>query len=411
MTSKLSKNNFQTSVDDPYGFDTPIDRTYLSTKKWEAEIARTNNPDLLCFGTAEMDFAAAPAINQAMQRVVENKHFGYPSKRDSYFDAVIEYFERHFDWRIDKDWISSNVGVYPAMQSLIEELTEPGDEILYQTPVHHVFEELITASGRVAVPNQLLKRNGHYEMNFEDLARCVTPRSKLFLLCSPHNPVGRVWRREELEQLNRFCLAHGLIVVTDEVYCGLLYKGVPFTPFASLSDEASLNSVTLVSASKSFNTTGLKHALMIAESEHLQAAYSRGLKRSNLGYGGSIFGEAATEAAFRDCDHWSEALMHYIEGNFKRLKSKLAQDLPLVTATQPEATYFAWLDFSALGLTDAALQRFFETEAQVNLVTGASLGPGGEGHVRFNLATTRACLSEGLNRISTAWRQRQTHDA
>ena len=396
------------SLVDPYGFDTPLDRTAISTMKWEAEVERKADPGILCFGTAEMDFPAAPPIRAALQRIVASGHFGYPYKTPTYVNATIGFFDRRFGWRVDPDWIASSVGIYPAMQPIIEELTEPGDEIIYQTPVHHVFEEVITSAGRVAVPNPLTKGAAGYEMDFEGLARCVTDRAKLLLLCSPHNPVGRVWTRAELQRLSDFCLERGIIVVTDKVYCGLILGGVQFTPFASLSQAASQNSITLVSASKCFNTTGLKHSLVITENAALRAAYLRGLRRSNLNFGSSIFGMAATEAAFRDCDGWTAALISYIEGNFALLQDTLARRLPQITLTLPEATYFAWLDCTALGLSADALRRFFEDEACVILTYGDALGPGGEGHVRFNLATTRDNVRAGIDRICSAWHARQT---
>lgn len=389
-----------------FGFDDPLDRTGLSTAKWESEIARTGDPSLLCFGTAEMDYRSAPPICAALERVAKAGHFGYPYKRASYFEAIIGYFDRHFGWSPQREWIASNVGIYPSMQPIIEELTKPGDEIIYQPPVHHVFMEVISAAGRVAVPNPLIKRNGRYEMDLDDLASKITERTKLLLLCSPHNPVGRVWTREELERLNAFCRENGITVVADEVYCGLVFEGVQFTPFASLSAGASLNSITLVSASKSFNVTGLKHSLVITENSEYREAYMRGLMRNDLHFGGCIFGLAATEAAFRDCDEWTAAAVGYIESNFEYLKSFLSEKLSDVTVTKPEATYFAWLDCSSLGQSVDDLRRFFEDEAHVTVTFGEFLGQGGEGHIRFNLATSRSLIKQGLERIIEAHERR-----
>ncbi|UIJ82184.1 MalY/PatB family protein [Rhizobium leguminosarum] len=389
-----------------FGFNVPLDRAELSSAKWEYEIARKGDPTLLCFGTAEMDYRAAPPICAALERVAKAGHFGYPYKRVSYYEAIIGYFNRHFSWSIQKDWIASNVGIYPSMQPIIDELTSPGDEIIYQPPVHHIFPEVITAAGRTAVANPLVKRGTRYEMDFEDLAAKTTARTKILLLCSPHNPVGRVWTREELERLNAFCLERGVIVVADEVYCSLVFEGVEFTPFAGLSQSASLNSITLVSASKSFNVTGLKHSMFVAENPDLRDAYMRGLKRNNLYFGGCIFGQAATEAAFRDCDDWSLAAVRYIQGNFEYLRSFIEKHLPLVTVTTPEATYFAWLDFGRLGLSVDELRSFFEDEAHVVVTLGEPLGAGGKGHARFNLGTTRSLVEEGLHRIAQAYERR-----
>jgi cystathionine beta-lyase len=397
---------FDASTEDRYDLDKPLDRTGLSSAKWESEIARTGDPSLLCFGTAEMDYISASPICAALERVVKAGHFGYPFKRASYYEAISSHFRRHFDWTVKKEWIASGVGIYPSMQPIIEELTSPGDAIIYQPPVHHIFPEVIASAGRVALANPLVKRDGRYEMDFDDLTRKVTDRTRMILLCSPHNPVGRVWSREELTRLNSFCLEHGIIVVADEVYSRLVFKGVEFVPFATISRAASLNTITLTSASKAFNVTGLKHSLVITENPQFQDAYTRGLKRSNLYFGGDIFGQAAVEAAFRDCDDWSDAVTDYIEGNFAYLKSVVERDLSGVTVTVPEATYFAWLDFSSLGLPTDGLKSFFEGEAHVVVTLGEFLGQGGAGHVRFNLATARKTIEEGLDRIVTAYKRR-----
>ncbi|MDP4021986.1 aminotransferase class I/II-fold pyridoxal phosphate-dependent enzyme [Methylobacterium sp. NEAU 140] len=397
------------STADEFGFDVPLDRAGLSTAKWEMEIARTQDPTLLCFGTAEMDYRAAPPIRAALERVAGAGHFGYPFKRASYYEAVVGYFDRHFGWKIEKDWIASNVGIYPSMQPLIEELTEPGDEILYQPPVHHIFPEVIQAAGRVALANPLVERRGRYEIDFDDLSWKVTERTRMLLLCSPHNPVGRVWTRAELDRLSAFCLERGILVLSDEVYCGLIFDGVAFTPFANVSAAASRNSVTLTSASKSFNVTGLKHSLVIAEDEGLRGAYMRGLKRNNLYFGGCVFGQAAAEAAFRDCDAWTKAAVRHIEGNFRYLEQFLRIHLPELSVTSPEGTYFAWINVKSLDLATEQLRDVLEKEAHVAVTYGAFLGEGGDGHIRLNLATARSNLSEGLCRIAAAIRTHIPH--
>lgn len=386
-----------------FGFDVPLDRSRLSTQKWEAEIARKQDPSLLCFGTAEMDFRAAPPVLEAIGQVAEDGHFGYPFKRETYYTAITGFYQRHFGWRVERDWLMSAVGIYPAMQAVIEEFSSPGDDIVYQSPVHHIFPELIAAAGRRAVANPLRCVNGRYEMDIEGLIASITPRTRLMLLCSPHNPVGRVWSRDELIRLSEVCLARNIIVVADEVYCGLIYPGQIFTPFGSLSQAASMNSVTLMSASKSFNLTGLKHALVIAENPELRDGILRAQKRSNLYFGGCVFGHAATEAALRDGDAWSEAVVDYIRGNLDYLRRFLQKRLPMVGLTEAEATYFAWLDLRGLGLDDEALRAFLEDEAHVVLTPGENMGPGGAGFARLNLATARSTLERGLERIATAW--------
>lgn len=383
------------------------DRSGLCTAKWEMEFARKGRNSLLSFGTADMDFRSPRPVIQAIEQAAHRGHFGYPAKSAGYYEAILGYLQRRFDWRIEQEWLQSATGIYASMAALVLELTRPGDEIIYQTPVHHIFEELIRTNERVPVANPLKLVGGQYEMDLDHLTRAITARTKLLFLCSPHNPVGRVWTRIELTALHELCERRGIVVVSDEVYGGLLFPGVTFTPMASLSRSASLNTITVTSASKPFNTTGLKHSIVIAENERFRAAYLQGMRRTNMQYGGSLFGQVATEAAFRDGDEWSRQLMVLIARNFEATKNFLAEHMPVARMCQPQATYFAWIDCRFMGLSDADLVSFFEDEADIIVSSGQVLGPGGEGHVRLNLGCTQDVLVEGLQRIRRALGRRQ----
>lgn len=387
-----------------YNFDEQLDRTKLHTMKWEYEQDRKRNPKLLCFGTAEMDFRAAPPILEAFQEVVANGHFGYPYKRDRYYDAVTGWFKRHCDLEVKREWIANSVAIYPSFQGLIEGLSQEGDEVIFHTPVHFIFADIVKALKRVPVENPLTVRNGRYEMDMEDLKRKITPRTKLFILCNPHNPVGRAWTAEELGALMEICTAHRIIVISDEVYFSLIYPGKKYTPLMSVSREAAMNSVTCISPSKSYNLTGIKHSLVIAENPKLLEVYRAELHKNNEFFGESIFGHAAVEAAFGKCDRWTEELMEYISGNFRMLQGFFAANLPDVKVFQPDATYFVWMDFRCMGLSREELTVFFEDSAQVEVSQGYSLGTGGEGFIRLNMACPRAVLREGLERIREACR-------
>lgn len=385
-----------------YRFDEPLDRAQLSTAKWESEIARTDDPTLLCFGTADMDFRSAPAIVEAIRDVASRGHFGYPHKPRSYHDAVLGYFARRWGWIVAPESLDSHVGIYPSIQVLLEIFSEPGDEVVFQTPVHHIFEDLIHANGRVPLANELAVRDGVYEMDMASLTALVTPRTKVFLLCNPHNPVGRAWTPAELSILNDFCVERGIKVISDEVYGGLTLPGHRFTPMATVSSSAADNTATVASASKAFNLTGLKHSLVVISHQDDMAAYRLALHRTNLFFGGSIFGIAATEVALRDCDDWSDSLMDYVASNLALLRDFLRRDLPGVILIEPEATYFAWLDVSALGMDDESIARFLESEAHVVVSYGSGMGPGGSQHVRVNLACPQGLLRAGLERLTRA---------
>lgn len=386
-----------------YNFDAELDRSKLHTMKWEYEQDRKKNPNLLCFGTAEMDFKAAQPILSAFQNVVFNGHFGYPYKRDSYYEAVIGWFQRHCGFAVKREWIANSVAIYPSFQGLIEAFSNEGDEVIFQTPVHFIFSDIVSSLKRVPVVNPLKIENGEYKMDFDDLKSKITPRTKLFLLCNPHNPVGRAWTPEELQQLMDICIANHIIVISDEVYFALMYPGKKYIPLASISKEASMNTVTCISPSKSFNLTGIKHSLVIAENPALLNAYKAELHKNNEFFGESIFGHAAVEAAFGYCDEWSAELMEYISGNFDALKALVKEKMPEVTVYQPDGTYFAWLDFNCLHMNKEQMTAFFEDEAEVEVSLGYTLGKGGEGFVRINMATQRAVLMNGLERIAKAY--------
>lgn len=385
-----------------FDFDRPIDTTNLNRMKWEYELERSNNPDLLCFGTADMDFASAPAIVDALVGTAQRGHYGYPHRPTAYYDAIIGYYQRHFGWQIERSWIQPNAGVYASMAGVIEELTDKGDEIIYQTPVHHVFKELIELNHRVPVANPLSNTNGHYTMDFAHLTSVITPRTKLLLLCSPHNPVGRVWTAAELRQLVDICVTHKIVILADEVYCGLLFPGISFTPVATVSAAAAQQVITFMSASKSFNLTGLKHSFTITPNATHTATCQMAARRVSLGYGLSQFGVVASEVAFRDCDDWSAAVMAYIAANYQFVADYCATHLPDVRVTQPQSTFMLWLDFRALPLPHATLHTFFEEQANMLVVNGAALGADGTGFIRLNIGAPRSVIAQGLARIVTA---------
>lgn len=388
-----------------YNFDEILDRSKLSTKKWEMEQDRKNDRDLLCFGTAEMDFKTSPEIIEAFRNVVETGHFGYPYKRPSYYEAVSGWFERHCGMTIQKEWIANSVAIYPSFQGLIDAFSDPGDEVIFNSPVHFIFYDIVRSLGRKAVENPLKIHNGQYEIDFQDLEAKITDRTRLFILCNPHNPVGRAWNKEELKKLSDICVKHGILIISDEVYLGLIYPGKAYTPMMSVSDEAAMNCVTCISPSKSFNLTGIKHSLVISKNAELLEKYNQQLHKNNEFYGESIFGHAAVEAAFGRSDEWSGELMKYIEKNYIAAKEFLAENMPEVKLYTPDATYFLWMDFNCLGMDAHQMTAFFEDEAHVEVSVGDGLGTGGRGFVRMNAACPKSLLLEGLNRIASAMKR------
>ncbi len=386
-----------------YNFEQKLDRTKLHTMKWEYEQSRKQNPGLLCLGTAEMDFIAAPPIIEAFQEIVDQGHFGYPYKQEGYYDAVTGWFKRHCNYEVKKEWIANSVAIYPSFQGLIEAFSKAGDEVIFNSPVHLVFNDIVRSLNRIPVENPLKIENGTYVMDFADLEHKITARTKLFILCNPHNPVGRAWTPDELNNLMKICVRNHIIVISDEVYLGLVYRGKRYTPLMSVSKEAAMNSVTCISASKSFNLTGIKHSLVITENPVLLQKYRDELHKNNEFFGESIFGHAAIQAAFSACDEWTEALMDYIEGNYQTVVSYVKENMPDVKVYKPDATYFLWLDFSCLQISDEELTTFFEEKAEVIVSQGGSLGTGGSGFIRLNIATQTSIISECLTRVKRAY--------
>ncbi|WP_434526421.1 MalY/PatB family protein [Photorhabdus asymbiotica] len=383
-----------------YNFDTHLSREGLYTAKWESEFERKNDYSLLPFGTADMDFKSAQPIIDALTRTAQKGHFGYPDKPASYYASIINYHERKFNWKIAKEWIQNGVGIYSSMGALLQELTTEGDEVLYMTPVHHIFAEIIEVNRRTPVEVPLLAKFPSYDIDFLTLEKSITERSKILFLCNPHNPMGRIWTAKELTKLQDICIKNGIIIISDEVYSGLLYKGESFTPLASLSKASSMNTITVTSASKSFNLTGLKHSLVISENPEFKQKYLTAQKRTNMFYGGSLFGQVATEVAFSiECDEWTEQVMVYVEENYRFSQQFFSQHLPEIKIYQPQATYFLWADFSAFNMSNAELISFFENSAHIIVTNGKTLGSGGDNFIRFNLGCPREQLSKGLERI------------
>lgn len=383
-------------------FDTVLDRSELSTMKWEAEWAKAGSRDVLCYGTADMDFRSPEPVLQALRTVIDRGHLGYPYIRPSFYEAVGGWLERSAGWKIDAaNEIACNVSIYTSVWNLLDALTVPGDEVIIQTPVHFCFREMIEVNGRKAVSNPLICPDGRYTMDFEQLERCFTERTKIVWLCNPHNPVGRAWSRAELERVAEICKKHDVWIVSDDVYCGLLYEGTQYVPVASVSEDAAMRTVTCYSPSKTYNTTGVKFSFIVAQNPELMAKYKQSLHRLDLDYGINALGLAVAEAAYSQCDGWTQELMAYVQENHAML-CRAAEQMPKVRVCKAEATYFAWMDWRETGLDDEGLRRMLR-EAGLVMESGAELGPGGSGWLRMNLACPNSVLQAGLARLKTAY--------
>ena len=385
-----------------YDFDTVIDRRNTDCAKWDGMKPLFGTNDLLPMWVADMDFKAPPEVIEALRERVDHGIFGYTRRFEPYREAIAGWFLRRHGWEIRTEWIRHAPGVVPALAAAIMAFTQPGEGILVQPPVYYPFFSTIKGRGRTVVENPLKLVNGRFEMDFDDLEKkLVNSAVKLVFLCSPHNPVGRVWSREELEKFGAICAAKGVVVVSDEIHCDILYKGAKHTPLASVSDAMRESTITTVAPSKTFNIAGLATAAVVIPSKRLRDNYQSVIDFVNID-GGNVFGATALEAAYTKGDAWLDELLRYLEGNLDFIDTFLAEHLPEVSLLRPEGTYVPLLDCRSLNLSGPELERLLVEKGKVALDGGHWFGTGGDGFARINIATPRALLKEGMEGIEKA---------
>lgn len=384
-----------------YDFDKTIDRRATNSYKWDSA------PEgVLPMWVADMDFRTAPAIIDALQKRVAHGIFGYTRVPDSYYDAVTSWFSRRHGWDIDREWIIYTSGVVPAVSAVIKALTVPGDKVIVQTPVYNCFFSSIRNNGCEIVSNPLRRTADTYEMDFDALERCAAdPRTKVMLLCNPHNPAGRVWTPDELTRLGNICLRNGVTVVADEIHCELVYQGFKYTPFASLSDAFLHRSVTCVSPSKAFNIAGLQIANIVAFGNDLRSRIDKAININEV-CDVNPFGVAATIAAYNEGEEWLNQLVDYLHGNYEAMAEFCRRELAEFPITRLEGTYLVWMDCSSLGMSSDALEHALLDDARLWLNAGTMYGAEGEGYMRWNIACPRSVMLDGLNRFLNFVRSR-----
>lgn len=384
-----------------YDFDKTIDRRATNSYKWDSA-----TEGVLPMWVADMDFRTAPAIIDALQKRVAHGIFGYTRVPDAYYDAVTSWFSRRHGWDIDREWIIYTSGVVPAVSAVIKALTVPGDKVIVQTPVYNCFFSSIRNNGCEIVSNPLRRTADTYEMDFAALERCAAdPRAKVMLLCNPHNPAGRVWTPDELTRLGNICLRNGVTVVSDEIHCELVYQGVKYTPFASLSDAFLHRSVTCVSPSKAFNIAGLQIANIVAFDNDMRSRIDKAININEV-CDVNPFGVAATIAAYNEGEEWLNQLVDYLHGNYEAMAEFCRRELPEFPITRLEGTYLVWMDCSSLGMPSDALEHALLDDARLWLNAGTMYGAEGEGYIRWNIACPRSVMLDGLNRFLNFVRSR-----
>jgi len=387
-----------------YNFDEIIDRTDYHSEKWDELKTKFGDipEDVLPMWVADMEFRAPKPVIEAIKKTAEHGIYGYTSRPDSYYQAIIDWMEKRHNWKVKKDWLAFSPGVVPALSIIIRAFTQPGDKVIVQPPVYYPFFRIIENNGCHVVNNPLKLSNRKYFMDYDDLERKIDdPRVKLLILCSPHNPVGRVWQKEELIILGEICLEHKIMVISDEIHADILFKGYKHIPFASISPAFAHHSITCTAPSKTFNLAGLQTSTIIIPNKKYYKTYNNALDSLALDEN-NVFGLVALEAAYRYGEEWFEQLSSYLNENLEFLMKYFKEKIPKIEVIKPEGTYLVWLDCRQLGLSAKDLNNFMLNKARVALDDGYWFGTEGEGFMRMNIACPRSILEKALGRIEGA---------
>lgn len=388
-----------------YDFDHIVERSETNSVKYDLREMYFQNKDVIPMWVADMDFETPPFIRKAVQKRAEHPIYGYSIKPESYFLSIINWLKKRFSWDVLKKDILFSPGVVPGFTLAIMAYTKPGDKVITQPPVYFPFFQSIEDNGRELVYNQLIEKDNYYTIDFEDLdTKLSDPKTKVLLISSPHNPVGRVWNQEELEKMVALCKKHDVIMLTDEIHSDLVFKGNKHIPTASISDVAKELCVTFMAPSKTFNMAGLSTSFLVIQNEALKKKYEEVLQAYHLGMG-NVFGNEALEAAYNFGEEWLEELIEYLSVNNDYVADFLEKNVPEITFLKPEATYLLWLNCKELGMTEKDLQAFFIKKAGLGLNNGAIFGPGGPGYMRMNVACPLSTVKTALDQLLKAIEQ------
>ncbi|WP_461247617.1 MalY/PatB family protein [Treponema sp. R6D11] len=389
-----------------YNFDRVIDRSNSYSIKYEPTW-RGKPADVLPLWVADMDFASPPCVQKAIIRRAKHGIYGYSEPDAEYFNVTRKWFETRYNWSPQRDWLTITPGVVNALYIAVRSLTEQGDNILIQQPVYYPFESSIRKTGRQLLVNELVYSDGHYSIDFQDFEEKIK-QAKMFILCNPHNPVGRVWKTEELTRMGEICLRYGVTVIADEIHQDFVFQarlsdnraGHKHIVFAALNQDFANITVTCTSPSKTFNLAGLMSANIFISNKELREKFKDEYTRSGLSQPG-VMGLISCKAAYENGAEWLEQLIDYLAGNIDFLKTYLSKHIPKIKLVQPEGTYLAWLDFNEFGLSAQKLDEVITQKGKLWLSAGHTFGKGGKGFERINLACPRSVLCNALDRLKS----------
>lgn len=387
-----------------YDFDKITDRTHTNAIKYDLAKRRNKPEDALSLWVADIDFPTAPCVQKAVAEKAAHGIFGYSRPDERYYNALKKWFAERHNYEIQEEWVVNTPGVCFALASAVKAFTKEGESVLVQKPVYYPFFNTIKVLNRKVVNSPLVLKNGHYEINFEDFeAKIVSENVKMFILCSPHNPGGRVWKKEELQRISEICLKHNVLVVSDEIHSDIVFEGSRHTVYGSISEAAAENSIICTAPSKSFNLAGLQFSNIIIPNAKLRIAFQREVDRT--GYDEpSLMGIVAATAAYSEGGEWFDAARDYIWKNIQFASNYIEENCPKIKVVIPEGTYLLWLDFSAFGLSDEEINERILNRAKVWLDNGKMFGDEGKFFQRINCATPRKILAEALERICAQFR-------
>lgn len=383
-----------------YDFDQVIDRSGNRAAKYDERMKKFGTEDVIPLWVADMDFRTAQPIIDACRQKAEEGIWGYTSRPDSYFEAVKSWEKRRNDWDVDTSLMSWSLGVVPALSAIVKIFSEENDKVMIQTPVYSEFYDVTEAWGRWVVENPIVEKDGQWTIDFEDFEK-KAKEVKIFLLCSPHNPLGIVWDRSELEKMAEICIANDVLLVSDEIHSDLIFNGKKHTPTAAISEKIRSKIITCVSATKTFNLAGMQASTTIFPNAEMKARYDRFWMNMDI-HRNNAFSSVAMEAAYREGEEWLEQLLEYLSGNFAFIKEYFEKYIPRIKPNMPDATYLVWLDCRKLGLDNEALRRFMIEKAKLGLNEGNTFGRSLSGYMRLNAACPRSVLEKALDQLRTA---------
>lgn len=383
-----------------YNFDEVIDRSANRSAKYDERIKKFGTDDVIPLWVADMDFRTAQPIIDACRAKAEEGIWGYTSRPSSYFEAVQQWEVRRNNWKPDTALMSWSLGVVPSLSAIVRLFSKDGDKVLIQTPVYSEFYDVAEAWGRTVVENRLVEENGVWRIDFADFAAKVKQCS-IFLLCSPHNPLGLVWDPADLKKMAELCIENGTLLVSDEIHSDLIFHGKRHTPTAALSPEIAGSTITCVSATKTFNLAGLQASTTIFPNAEMKAAFDKFWGRMDI-HRNNAFSSVAVEAAYREGEEWLEQLLPYISGNFDYVRDYCAKYIPRIHPNCPDATYLMWLDCRELGMNNEELRDFFIRKAGLGLNEGYTFGRSLSGYMRLNAACPRSILEQAMRQLKAA---------